>query len=1269
MVRQFMSLSWRHLAGVLLTLIITGMLSIASGKEIRACKGSLSPAEYNALHDLFNSTNGLNWIWDPRSSPSTIWTFSTYNLTAPCTDVWQGLVCVDSGSPEVSACAVDEMTLGHRNLVGTLPSSMGNFPLITVLSLSNNNISGTIPSEMRLLSSLETLFLDSNGLTGSISSEFGNLKALLDLDLSTNGLWGTIPTELGQLSAMVDFYISENCLTGSVPTELGRLGSMTQLCLYVNQLTGPIPTELGLVSLLDELYIYNNYMTGPIPSQICLLTYLESFDLDTNLFSGSIPTEIGNVSKMLIIYLFQNMLTGELPSEIGMLTALQSMGLYANALSGNIPSTFANLGNLTTVYLYDNMLGGSIPPSLMLLKLNAIDVASNQLTGTIPSELSLLGNLTLLTLSMNHFTGTVPRLPALVELVDLSSNRLTGSLEFLSDSPYIKELNLAANSFVGPIPTFMASFRFIQSLNMSKNAVTGSIEALMVNSSALSLLQSVDLSQNSLRGHLPSSIFLLPTLQTIVLSQNCFSGSIPDAICLGTKLENVVMDVLTANCGNLIDEIPLFKGFVPKQLMSGRVPSCVWNSTTLKVLHMLGNGLSGSLSNLNPLSTFRVLAVGSNRLTGSIPLSFQLYNFTQLDFSINRLSGMLSGDLAADPATTVSYSLDTNRISGGIPSAFYQTFSSGVLNVLESNLFDCRSSHIPPSDANHNSYQCGSADLQFACVSWMAAVTVAIALYVLVGCSHDVNSGALKLWAQIDNYNLMGLFVWYAWFSAISVIALFGYVAFKLSPDWRTRLSTHSIQYLWTTTVAYLRDWQTVVFVLLLLLGGTVVTAGTLIGFTEKTILSSRLTATILGSMSTDREKELSQPTVWVERVFKQVLIHTVNIVVLTTVNAVYIVQATNSLTGIALFSVQAFLGVFKLFWSMIAIPRLVYFAHGHDSKVLRDWVFMVLFDFVGAPFSSAFCESSACFLYVLTAPKEVTYSFPVPILLCNNKCETFCNDGCTTQCSEECAFTASATESGSILPPFIYSYQCSSAVVTNYSSVLIFSYVVTGVLIPLLMLVFVTTRKSMSSTVSDFIGSMISKFVRCQNGAEAVELFRRGGGSSLRKFGRRMAVKYILDVVVLMTFGLASPLLAFAIVFQVVTYNGMNVAIMERFASTCSDEGIETETVRHTFRDGLTLHKKESLQVCFVMMGFIGVFWSLFVFDMIGDVYGAHKAGTALLAPLLMPVCAGIFVLKFYFWKEHRNADSSGLSEILNPVYYPQNGGDTVGSSGFGRL
>jgi uncharacterized delta-60 repeat protein len=378
-------------------------------------------AEFFALIDLYNSTNGTGW------TNKTNWLSTT---VSECD--WFGVTCSDN----------------H----------------VWQIDLRNNNLSGTIPSSISALTSLYELFLSNNQLTGTIPPQFGNIAGLKQLLLSNNQLTGSIPAELGNLAKLNYLNLSNNQLTGSVPAELGNLGSLGDppfndllLNLSNNQLTGSIPPQLGNITNLRDLNLSNNQLTGSIPAELGLGYHLQHLWLNNNQLTGSIPAELGNQWRVRELDLSNNQLTGSIPPQFGNIGALQELSLSNNQLSGSIPAELGNIGGLGNLYLNNNQLTGSIPASLgNLAYLQGLYLGQNQLTGTIPSELGSLTSLHVLSLIDNQLTGSIPaELGSLINLwyLDLSNNQLMGSIPFqLGNLTNLMYLYVESNKLLGAVP-------------------------------------------------------------------------------------------------------------------------------------------------------------------------------------------------------------------------------------------------------------------------------------------------------------------------------------------------------------------------------------------------------------------------------------------------------------------------------------------------------------------------------------------------------------------------------------------------------------------------------------------------------------------------------------------------------------------------------------------------------------------------------------------------------------------------------------------------
>lgn len=290
----------------------------------------VSESDSLALVALYNATDGDNW------------TYNTNWLTGPVNS-WVR-VAVEAGE-------IFSVFLYSNNLIGAIPSEIGNLTNITILDLSFNQIS-SIPPEIGNLTSITRLDLDQNHIS-TIPSEIGNLVSLQTLNIRNNLLTGTIPTEIGKLINLLELTMAYNNFT-SIPMEIGNLINLQNLSIFNNQLTGVIPNELWDLINLQELRLYGNQLTGLIPKEVGNLVNIEYLSLSNNQFTGIIPKEIGNLTKLRHLYLYDNQLTGAIPEELGNLTNLYKIHLRGNQLTEI--SNISSMASLSELYILKNKL-------------------------------------------------------------------------------------------------------------------------------------------------------------------------------------------------------------------------------------------------------------------------------------------------------------------------------------------------------------------------------------------------------------------------------------------------------------------------------------------------------------------------------------------------------------------------------------------------------------------------------------------------------------------------------------------------------------------------------------------------------------------------------------------------------------------------------------------------------------------------------------------------------------------------------------------------
>ena len=626
------------------------------------------------------------------------------------------------------------LALFENNLRGTIPSELAELDNLRWLMLSGNQLSGSIPSELSKLTNLGWLYLSENRLSGTIPKELENLTNLERLFLWGNQLSGTIPSELGNLTDLTMLALSDNQLSGAIPPELGNLINLEGLSLWGNELSGAVPPDLENLSGLTQLYLADNRLGGCLPEiwrdieesdldeiglQFCsdrdvLVTLYEATDgdnwlesdswlsnrtlgdwygvtvddsgrvialnLSENELSGTIPPELGNLTKLEVLGLAVNQLRGTIPLELVNLSRLTHLFLYSNQLTGLISPELSKLANLEQLALSWNRLGGMIPPELgKLARLELLVISGNRLTGNIPPDLGNLARLKGLALHVNRLTGNIP--PELnklsgLEVLFLADNRLTGCIPEVWQDVKENDLDELRLSICTDKDALIALYEaadgdnWVSNQNWLSNRPIGTWYGVITDENDRVI--ELDLSDNELKGTIPSELGHLTFLEGLYLSENQLSGSIPSAISILSNL--IELDLWTNELtGPIPPELGRLANLEMLQLgkneLSGTIPPELGNLTHLEGLGLFSNKLTGVIpAELSDLTNLEWLSLTENRLSGPIPpILDKLTNLKRLYLGQNELSGTIPPELG-NLADLEELFLQSNKLSGAIPS-------------------------------------------------------------------------------------------------------------------------------------------------------------------------------------------------------------------------------------------------------------------------------------------------------------------------------------------------------------------------------------------------------------------------------------------------------------------------------------------------------------------------------------------------------------------------------------------------------------------------
>jgi hypothetical protein len=358
----------------------------------------------------------------------------------------------------------------------------------------------------------------------------------------------------------------------------------------------------------------------------------------------------------------------------------------------------------------------------------------------------------------------------------------------------------------------------------------------------------------------------------------------------------------------------------------------------------------------------------------------------------------------------------------------------------------------------------------------------------------------------------------------------------------------------------------------------------------------------------------------------------------------------------------------------------------------------MMLFTFIATPVIATLFSDSTCFLYVMEGQASIQATFDVPQFVC-------LAFGEKSLCSFQFADIPVST---TVVPSWLYSYQCSSSLLINYIPVLLFSFLISGVLQPCLVMTYhqlssewierVLPSNAISLFLHDTINMHKAQNESDESASRVSSNIDQGMTESVKVTGKRGSVdgnvpssrrslinkskvmsKCMLNLAVALTFGLASPLLLVCVFVDSCSTVFVWSKTIERFIKLheelclISVTGADADIrVREELRVKIVKDAMERLELncagltagfvtcLYMVVSVAGLFWSYFVFDMIGDVYGSLAGGLTMLVPILGALISFEVTRRLKFsptiitmFQTQREVESS-IFNPFNPVVKP---------------
>jgi gliding motility-associated-like protein len=375
-----------------------------------------------------------------------------------------------------------------------------------------------------------------------------------------------------------------------------------------------------------------------------------------------------------------------------------------NNMTGTIPSL--SFEEVEYFNLSNNGLFGSLS-GLNLPKVKSLNITDSKLNGNLTDFDFNKPALEEIRLQYSQLSGSIPNfnLPNL-KVLDLGGNKLSGELPALN-TPNLEFISFGENKNIsGVIPNY--EFSKLHTLYLHDNILSGNFPNLNLPN-----LKILSFYNNNLSGCIPAANKQLcntvtngnisnnPLLSTQSWSDFCINGS---GACNDTivcshpeyaelmKFYNSTGGTNWFKNGTNTDPSSLFSGWgLDCNFCNWFGVTCDNNGNVIK-LELFSNNLSGTMSDLNPLTNLEILGLGGNNIEGEIPY-FNLPNLKGLYLGGNKLKGNLSSYELPNIEVII---INENKLTGQLPNFSYPKLEALILskNQLSGNIPELKMSKL-----------------------------------------------------------------------------------------------------------------------------------------------------------------------------------------------------------------------------------------------------------------------------------------------------------------------------------------------------------------------------------------------------------------------------------------------------------------------------------------------------------------------------------------------------------------------------------------------
>jgi hypothetical protein len=635
-------------------------------------------------------------------------------------------------------------------------------------------------------------------------------------------------------------------------------------------------------------------------------------------------------------------------------------------------------------------------------------------------------------------------------------------------------------------------------------------------------------------------------------------------MCEANNLQTLVLSGLTSSSKCSIGMFYNHNIRFNYHTITGDLPSCLFNMPNLISFYADGNGIKSLLPTINSSQLVNV-SLSYNQLKGSIPESWLHHSFQLLDLSQNKISGTLNGIVRESAYVNISTNfttyynnfsrssliLDVNRLSGDIPENISNNHFSN-LNILNGNIFSC--DNIPLEDSDVKQYSCGSEELNYSFYFWTSLVGLLfiLSIYYLLNVylhSKDSNnlSGGNKLFCQI-----IQLLLWKSDNSSSSLVvhmihrelSKYRYLALIISfilltinlpiycllKNW---YATHTYEYGWYPSLAYMEGTTPIVFTVLCFMLIWIILLYNCYRYFHEDKLDNPLFRDYSVIYSINETSTFS---------WSAMILLFCNFIIVSVMNGLYVFVLLNYPLDIQNL-VYVILVLFKLIWNHITLM----------SKYSAIWKLVIIIcNNMVIPILATMAVDSSCFYHLFQSPESVTSVYIVK----NCYLIRFSNITENISCKEP------IPQESSYIPSFTYSYQCGSAILTNYIPVYVGMYSISGILIPMiqyLIMLYYENSDSKELDKNKWIPYFLSKlFVPLD---VILPLDTQNDIPKILYDFENCFLNLSLSLLVLVIFGFGYPLLSIVVLLSIIMTSIQTQIFIERHWEVIQNSSEEKKT------------------------------------------------------------------------------------------------------------